>query len=237
MKVVAVIQARMGSTRLPNKVMKLIGGVPMIELLLSRLAQSKQIDQIVLATSIDQRNKPLIEHVEKLGYTCVNGSEEDVLGRYLLAARQTKPDVLVRITGDCPLIDAEIVDQAVLQFKLQDVDYMSNVLPATYPDGMDTEVFSLKALERAGRDCWDSFNREHVTPYLRNSGFFKVGSIQNNEDLSALRWTVDEAYDHLHRHGGRRRNTRSNRCGSCRRLQRISRPTLRQRISCPSRGL
>lgn len=185
----------MGSTRLPNKVMKPIGGVPMIELLLARLAKSKQIDQIVLATSTDERNTPLVEHVQKLGYTCVRGSESDVLDRYLVAARQAKANVVVRITGDCPLIDPVLVDQVIAQFKAQGVDYLSNVAPASYPDGLDTEVFTLQALERAGRESQDPFDHEHVTPYLRKPGLYQTGVMQHTEDLSALRWTVDEPAD------------------------------------------
>jgi glutamate-1-semialdehyde 2,1-aminomutase len=195
MRVVAIVQARMGSTRLPNKVMKLIGGVPMIELLLARLAKSKQIDQIVLATSIDERNTPLVEHVQKLGYTCVRGSESDVLDRYLAAARHAQADVVARITGDCPLIDPALVDQVIAEFKAKGVDYLSNVAPASYPDGLDTEVFTLQALERAGRESQDPFDHEHVTPYLRKPGLFKTGVRQHSEDLSGLRWTVDEPAD------------------------------------------
>lgn len=195
MKIVAIVQARMGSTRLPNKVMKPIGGVPMIELLLARLAKSTQIDQIVLATSTDERNTPLVEHAQKLGYTCVRGSESDVLDRYLVAARQVQADVVVRITGDCPLIDPTLVDQVIAQFKAQGVDYLSNTAPASYPDGLDTEVFTLQALERAGRESQDPFDHEHVTPYLRKPGLYKTGAMQHSEDLSALRWTVDEPAD------------------------------------------
>lgn len=195
MKVVAIVQARMGSTRLPNKVMKPIGGFPMIELLLARLAKSAQIDQIVLATSSDEQNTPLVEHVQKLGYTCVRGSETDVLERYLLAARQVHADVVIRITGDCPLIDPVLVDKAIAQFKAAGVDYLSNAAPATYPDGLDTEVFSLLALERAGRESQEPFDHEHVTPYLRRPGLFKTDVMRNDEDLSGLRWTVDEPAD------------------------------------------
>lgn len=195
MKIVAIVQARMGSTRLPNKVMKPIGGVPMIELLLARLAKSTQIDQIVLATSTDERNTPLVEHAQKLGYACVRGSESDVLDRYLVTARQVQADVVVRITGDCPLIDPILVDQVIAQFKAQGVDYLSNTAPASYPDGLDTEVFTLQALERAGRESQDPFDHEHVTPYLRNPGLYKTGAMQHSEDLSALRWTVDEPAD------------------------------------------
>lgn len=195
MKVVAIVQARMGSTRLPDKVMKPIGGVPMIELLLARLAKSKQIDQIVLATSTDERNTALVEHVQNLGYTCVRGSENDVLDRYLVAAQQAQADVVVRITGDCPLIDPTLVDQVIAQFKAQGVEYLSNIAPASYPDGLDTEVFTLQALERAGRESQDPFHHEHVTPYLRKPGMYKTGAMQHSEDLSGLRWTVDEPAD------------------------------------------
>ena len=195
MKVVAIVQARMGSTRLPNKVMKPVGGVPMIELLLARLAKSKEIDQIVLATSTDERNTPLVAHVQSLGYTCIRGSEADVLDRYLLAARQVKADVVVRITGDCPLIDAELVDQTIQRFKSSDVDYLSNTSPATYPDGLDTEVFRLQALEQAGRESQDAFDHEHVTPYLRRPCLFKTAALTHDQDLSSLRWTVDEPAD------------------------------------------
>jgi glutamate-1-semialdehyde 2,1-aminomutase len=195
MKVVAIVQARMGSTRLPNKVMKPIGGVPMIELLLARLAKSKEIDQIVLATSTDQRNTPLVEHVQRLGFTCVRGSESDVLDRYLYAARQVQAEIIVRITGDCPLIDVELVDQAVQRFKSANVDYLSNTSPATYPDGLDTEVFSIQALEQAGRESKDPFDHEHVTPYLRRADLFKTAALTHDQDLSSLRWTVDEPAD------------------------------------------
>lgn len=195
MKVVAIVQARMGSTRLPNKVMKPIGGVPMVELLLARLARSTLIDQIVLATSTDEGNTPLVDHVRKLGYDCVRGSESDVLERYLLAARQARADVVVRITGDCPLIDPGLVDRAIKQFKSAGVDYLSNAAPATYPDGLDTEVFSLQALERAGRESQEAFDHEHVTPYLRRPGLFRTDVMVNTEDLSGLRWTVDEPAD------------------------------------------
>jgi glutamate-1-semialdehyde 2,1-aminomutase len=195
MKIVAIVQARMGSTRLPNKVMKLINGVPMIELLLRRLGCAKNVDEIVLATSTGEKNVPLVEHVEKLGFFCISGSESDVLDRYINAARQAHADVIVRITGDCPLIDPGLVDEAIEQFKSLGVDYLSNSLPATYPDGLDTEVFTLEALERAARETNDPFDREHVTPYLRRPGLFKTGVMVNSEDLSGFRWTVDELVD------------------------------------------
>ena len=129
MKVVAIVQARMGSTRLPDKVMKKIGGVPMIELLLSRLSLAKELDQIIIATSHDSKNQPLAQHVEKLGYLCVRGSEDDVLQRYLDAASAADADIVVRVTGDCPLIDPFLVDECVVQFIDSKVDYLSNTNP------------------------------------------------------------------------------------------------------------
>jgi glutamate-1-semialdehyde 2,1-aminomutase len=194
-KVVAIVQARMGSSRLPNKVMKLIGGVPMIELLLSRLTLAKELDQIVVATSLDSKNEPLVAHIQKLGYLCIRGSEDDVLQRYLDAAHASNADIVVRVTGDCPVIDPTLVDEAVAQFKLRQVDYLTNTLPPTYPDGLDTEVFTLAALERAAHESQELFDHEHVTPYLRRPGLFKTAGIAHAEDLSGLRWTVDEPAD------------------------------------------
>ena len=195
MKIVAIVQARMGSTRLPNKVMKLIGGVPMIELLLRRLARAEKVDQIVVATSLDERNQPLVEHVRSLGYACEQGSENDVLDRFLQAAKKHQADVLVRITGDCPLVDPTLVDDVIRCFSAAQVDYFSNTNPPTYPDGLDIEVFTYKALEQAERETQEQFDREHVTPFLRKPGRFKTAARQHSEDLSALRWTVDEPSD------------------------------------------
>lgn len=195
MKVLAIVQARMGSTRLPNKVMKTIGGIPMIELLLSRLARANEVDQIVVATSVEERNRPLVEHVRNLGYSCEQGSENDVLDRHLQAAKKHHADIVVRITGDCPLVDPTLVDEVIRCFKEREVDYFSNTFPPTYPDGLDIEVFTVKALEQASRETTDPFDREHVTPYLRKPGKFKTAASRNAEDLSALRWTVDELAD------------------------------------------
>lgn len=195
MKVVALVQARMGSTRLPNKVMKPIGGIPMIELLLARLSKAKEVDQVVVATSVDDRNKPLVAHVRRLDYACEQGSENDVLDRYVQAGRAHHADVVVRITGDCPLVDPELVDEAVRRFKAAEVDYFSNVAPPTYPDGLDIEVCTFKSLEQSSQETSKLFDREHVTPYLRESGRFKTAAMQHSQDLSALRWTVDEPAD------------------------------------------
>lgn len=196
MNIVAIVQARMGSTRLPNKVMKLICGTPMIELLLSRLSKSAKINKIVVATSLDKKNIPLVEHVTKLGYLCYQGSEQDVLDRYYQAAKEVQADVVVRITGDCPLVDPVLVDQVIQGYFDAKVEYFSNTNPSTYPDGLDVEVFDFKALEQAWREATEIFDREHVTPYLRNQKEkFTQGECCYSKDLSSLRWTVDEKSD------------------------------------------
>ena len=185
----------MGATRLPNKVMKLIGGVPMIELLLSRLSLATEVNQIIVATSVDGRNQPLVDQARRLGFECIQGSENDVLDRYLQAAKAAKADVVIRITGDCPLVDPALVDEAIRQFKAAGVDYLSNTSPPSYPDGLDIEVFTYAALERAATETDKAYDREHVTPYLRTAGQFRQATMQNEEDLSVLRWTVDEPAD------------------------------------------
>lgn len=195
MKVVAIVQARMGSTRLPNKVMKQINGVPMIELLLERLSKSKRIDRIVLATSVDHRNISLVDHVRNLGYPCEQGSEDDVLARYVQAAKTHDADIVVRITGDCPLVDPALVDECIDIFFKSGADYCSNTNPPTYPDGLDVEVFTIKALEQANLESSKPFDHEHVTPYLRESGKFQMAMHVYHDDLSKLRWTVDESED------------------------------------------
>ena len=195
MKIVAIVQARMGSTRLPDKVMKEINGVPMIELLLARLSQSRELDQIVVATSFDEKNKPLMDHIISCGYACEQGSESDVLERYVITAKKHQAYVIVRITGDCPLVDPKLVDECIQRFSNGHVDYFSNISPATYPDGLDIEVFTLVALEKAMLESSDPFDHEHVTPYILKNDQFNKENMQNNEDLSSLRWTVDELTD------------------------------------------
>ena len=191
----AIIQARMGSTRLPDKVMRAICGTPMIGLLLERLNYSKLVDQIVLATSEDPDNDSLEKYVQGLEYTVFRGSEDDVLDRYYHAAKKVKADIVVRITGDCPLIDALIVNQVITKFKRDGVDYASNILPPTYPDGLDTEVFTFQALETAWREAKEPQEREHVTLYIRESGKFSQTSVVHDTDHSKQRWTVDEPED------------------------------------------
>jgi glutamate-1-semialdehyde 2,1-aminomutase len=194
-RIVAIVQARMGSIRLPDKVMKPIGIIPMIEILLKRLNNSKLLNQIILATSTDTRNKPLVEHVESLGFTCQQGSDLDVLERYVQAAEKSKADVIVRITGDCPLVDPVLVDECITRFKETKVDYCANTSPPTFPDGLDIEVIKFSALKKAAQESTKLSHREHVTPYIRELDFFSKSNYSNNEDFSALRWTVDDQED------------------------------------------
>lgn len=185
----------MGSTRLPSKAMKPAAGKPLIGHLLERLSKSEIIDNIILATSDNPNDDKLVQYVSKLGFDVFRGSESDVLDRYYQAAKKYQPEVIVRITGDCPLIDYQVTDQIIKYFLKHDFDYVSNVDPPTFPDGLDTEVFSFQALETAWQEASQQHEREHVTPYIRESGLFKTGNVANDEDLSGERWTVDEPED------------------------------------------
>jgi glutamate-1-semialdehyde 2,1-aminomutase len=194
-KAAAIVQARMGSTRFPGKVMQPILGTPLIELLLERLRAAKELSQIILATSDDPANAALAAHVEKLGFTVYRGSEQDVLDRYYEAAKLSDAQILVRITGDCPLVDPALVDSVITAFRSAGVDYACNTEPQTYPDGLDIEVFSTTALRTAWQEARRQREREHVTPYMRESGRFRTLKLPYRENLSAARWTVDEPED------------------------------------------
>ena len=185
----------MGSIRFPNKVMQPICGTPMIGLLLQRLSKANNISKIVLATSEHQRNDTLSRYVCELGYTVYKGSEDDVLDRFYQAAKSEKADVVVRITGDCPLVDSEIVDNVISIVKNSALDYASNTITPTFPDGLDVEVFTFESLERAWRETEEPYDREHVTPYIKRIDAFNKNSIKHEIDCSDSRWTVDEQED------------------------------------------
>ena len=195
MRIVAIVQARNGSTRLPNKVMKPLAGTPLIERLLKRLTRSKHINEIVLATTDHERDDHLVTFVEGLGYKCFRGSEDDVLQRYSACALSVNADVVVRITGDCPLIDPDLVDRCIETYQLNSVDYVSNIEPPSYPDGLDVEVFSRVALRTVELKAEGKYNREHVTPFFRSSGMFSKLVVQHETNFSGLRWTVDDETD------------------------------------------
>ena len=185
----------MGSVRLPQKVLKKISDKTIIELLLMRLSKSNELDEIIVATSENSENDMLVKHVESLGFKCTQGSEKDVLNRFYESAKSLDADIIVRITGDCPLVDPDIVDKCVKRFKTLNVDYFSNISPASYPDGLDTEVFSFNTLEQANSNAISAYDREHVTTFIRNSDLFSKDVLQNEIDYSNLRWSVDELED------------------------------------------
>ena len=191
MKTLAIIQARMDSNRLPGKVMKKLNSKTLINIVLDRVNLSKKIDQIYLATSINNSNDTLSSHVKKIGYNCYRGSEYDVLDRFYTLAKKIKPKYIVRITGDCPLVDYRIIDKMILKISNSDYDYVSNIAPPTYPDGIDVEVFTFNALKQAWHKAISLKDREHVTPYIINSSKFKKFNILSAKNYSSMRWTVD----------------------------------------------
>ena len=199
MKTIIIVQARMGSTRLPGKVMKKIEGIPTIELILKRLKKTKEADQIVVATSKNKKNKSLIEHLKKIKAEYFCGDENNVLNRFYKTAKKYNAQVIVRITSDCPLVDVKIVDDFIKKFKKEKVDYLSNCLPWTYPDGLDVEVFSFNLLKKVEKKA-TKLERENggvIISYLRNN-FNSINSINVPcpiKNLPRYRLTIDEEID------------------------------------------
>ncbi|RME97646.1 MAG: acylneuraminate cytidylyltransferase [Chloroflexi bacterium] len=199
MNTVAIIQARIGSTRLPGKVLENIGGETMLSRVIKRTQRATRLDKIVIATTIRPDDDVIVTECVHLNTPVFRGDEQDVLDRYYKAAMQHQADVVVRITSDCPLIEPEVIDKAVKVFESQHptVDYVANTLPPrTFPRGLDVEVMSCEALARAWNEDKNPAWREHVTPYIyRNPKQFNLYALTNNVDYSALRWTVDTPED------------------------------------------
>tara|TARA_B100000768_G_scaffold180956_1_gene202325 strand:- start:899 stop:2926 length:2028 start_codon:yes stop_codon:yes gene_type:complete len=195
MTTLCIVQARMGSSRLPGKVMKLIDNKPMIEMLLERLKLSKNIDQLVVAIADTEEDKALYDFLISKDYLCEIGSEDNVLDRFAEVSQKYQAETVVRITGDCPIIDPVLVDQLIELYKKKNVDYCSNICPPTFPDGLDVEVFSSSILYEANKNTNKKFDMEHVTPYMRDSIIISKENYENIEDLSNMRWTVDELDD------------------------------------------
>src|SRR5215831_10454506 len=195
--IVAIIQARMGSTRLPGKVLADIAGEPMLARIVSRVEQATLIQKVVVAISDATEDDRVAEFCERKKIAAFRGSEQNVLDRFYHAAKSHQADVVVRITGDCPLIDPEVMDRVIAAYLRGECDYASNTLICTYPDGLDTEVFSFAALETAWRDARRTADKEHVTPFLRTSRRFKLRNVESElgRSLRHLRWTVDEPCD------------------------------------------
>jgi glutamate-1-semialdehyde 2,1-aminomutase/spore coat polysaccharide biosynthesis protein SpsF len=192
--VVAIVQARMSSTRLPGKSMAVICGRPMLWRVVSRVRRSRLVNQVVVATTNMPADDPIAELCRKEDIPCFRGSEEDVLDRFYRAAQAYAADVVVRVTADCPLIDPAVIDEIVSRFNQSDCDYVSNTFRYTFPDGLDTEVFSFQALDRAWREACKPSEREHVTPYLR-TGRFRTANVESAGNLGHQRWTVDHPSD------------------------------------------
>ena len=199
MKTVAIIQARMGSTRLPGKALVDLANEPMLARVVHRVQRAGSLHEVIVATTVQPADDAIAQFCAMRGWPCARGSQDDVLDRYYQAALASHADVVVRITSDCPLIDPEVIDQVVgaLLAGQPDVDYASNVQPPrSFPRGLDTEVIRFDALERAWREDADPAWREHVTPYLyRHPERFRIQGIFNAVDLSHLRWTVDTPED------------------------------------------
>lgn len=198
MNVIAIIQARMSSTRLPRKVMLDLAGESILTRVVNRCQRATMVEEVVVATTTKLVDEAIVEMCSERSWTCFRGSEEDVLDRYYRAAVQHQADVVVRITSDCPLVDPEIVDLIVREFlKNRQLDYVSNTLPPkTFPLGLDVEVIAFDALERAWREDGNRAWREHVTPYIyRHPEKFALRAVVNNIDHSSMRWTVDTADD------------------------------------------
>jgi len=195
-KILAILQARMSSTRLPGKVMKPILGEPMLARQIERIRRAKTIDRLVVATSTDRSDDTIADLCARLGVDCFRGSLADVLDRFCKAAERYAPEQVVRLTGDCPLADPAVIDDVARFHLAGGYDYSSNTLHPTFPDGLDVEIFRYVCLVEAGREAASPFEREHVTPFLhRQPGRYQLGDFRRSPDLSALRWTVDNAED------------------------------------------
>ncbi len=197
-RTVAIVQARMGSTRLPGKVMLPLLGEPVLTHVLRRVGRARTLDEVVVATTTLPADDAIVELAEAAGRRVVRGSETDLLDRYLAAARASDADAIVRVTSDCPLIDPEVIDLVVAAFRAADVDYASNTLePLTYPRGLDLEVVGRAALERAGREDRDPAWREHATPYVyRHPELFRLHRVVADDDHADRRWTLDTPEDY-----------------------------------------
>ena len=197
MKILAIIQARMASTRLPGKVLAELNGRPLLSLLLKRVQAVPEINHVVVATTENQSDDILVEWLEKEEVDFYRGSSEDVLERFYLCSLKYKPDLIVRVTADDPLKDPGLISEAISYFSSDDkLDYCSNTLRPSYPEGLDIEVFRFEALKYSHDHASLPSEREHVTPYIwKNTSIFKVKNFEFKEDLSAWRWTVDKQSD------------------------------------------
>jgi spore coat polysaccharide biosynthesis protein SpsF (cytidylyltransferase family) len=199
--IIIVTQARIGSTRFPGKVLKALGDGTMLSTHLNRLKMSKRASNIIVATTFEVGVEEIVKIANQLKIDVYQGSTTDVLDRFYQAVYSSNPDYVVRVTSDCPLIDAALIDEVIEMVISKQLDYGSNMLIEEYPDGQDVEVFTFKALERAWKEATLESEREHVTPYIRNNASFNSGSIFKSDNYKApisynhIRMTVDEPAD------------------------------------------
>jgi spore coat polysaccharide biosynthesis protein SpsF len=195
---IAIVQARMTSTRLPGKVLLEVLGKPMLAHQLDRVGRVPSIDGIVIATTVNRTDDPVAAFAEAGGFGLYRGSEHDVLSRFKGAIDATDADTVVRLTADCPLADPDVIDQVIQRYRDADppCDYVTNAIPRSYPAGLDVEVFSRAALETAANEATEDYDREHVTPFLyRNPERFRLLSVVLEPSLAWERWTLDEPGD------------------------------------------
>jgi spore coat polysaccharide biosynthesis protein SpsF len=191
-----ILQARTGSTRLPRKSVADILGKPMLWHIIRRLKQCKNVEKIIVATTTSEADKKIVEIARQENVDSFAGSENDVLDRFYQAAKKFGLDIIIRITGDCPLIEPEIIDKMIEIFLQKKPDYLSNILKRTFPDGLDVEIFTFNTLERAWKEAKKPYEREHVTPHIHeHPEKFKLMNYEGERDLSGMRWCVDYKED------------------------------------------
>ena len=193
--IAAIIQARMGSSRLPGKILANLAGKPLLHHVVQRVGASSLVEDVIIATTDQPQDDAVAEFSERSGLKCFRGSEQDVLDRVYQASLFYKVEDVVRVTADCPLLDPQVMDRIIDIYLSRQYDYVTNTLRYSFPEGLDTEVFSFAALERSWREAQNPTEREHVTPYIRYSGHFSHFNVEHSEDLSNLKWSVDTEDD------------------------------------------
>lgn len=194
--IAAIIQARTGSTRLSNKVFRTLCGKPLIWHITNRLKYSRNIDKIILATTLNINDNVLQDWASENEIPCFRGDENDVMDRYYQTAKYFAVDTIVRVTADDPFKDPFIIDEVISLYEESNLDFAYNNFPPTYPEGLDAEVFSFEALEKSFKNSKDPFEREHITQHFyRNPESYRQACLKNSADLSCLRWTIDTQED------------------------------------------
>jgi len=199
--IVAIIQARMNSSRLPGKVLMDIVGKTSLERMIERIKKSKLINEIIIATTQNKEDFEIIKQCKFLGLKYFTGDEDDVLDRFFKTSQKFNVKNIVRLTADCPMHDPQVIDSIIQIYKKNNYDYVSNVIKRTFPDGLDVEVFNFKSLNEAQINAENKIHREHVTTYIRGklngleSGNFKTFNVENDIDFSSFRWTLDSEDD------------------------------------------